>query len=113
MRLAAITLAVVALLGVASSSARADHGWDYSLGQVTTVGHYGHPGYRGGLYRYYDYGAAPVIVVPLVPPPVVHRVLPPVVYPPVYGRYGYGGYRHGRDFDFHYRGRNFGFSFGF
>ena len=106
MRLAAITLAVVALLGLAPSSARADHGWD-RFGQVTTVGHYGHPGYRGGFHRYYGYGAAPVIVVPLVPR------YPAVVFPPIYGGYPYGGYRHGRDFDFHYRGRNFGFSFGF
>ena len=108
MRLAAITLAVVVVLGLASSSALADHGWDYS--KVTTVGHYGHPGprgYHGGFYRHYGPRPAPVIVVPMVPR------YPVIIHPPVH--HGYGGYRYGYDpgFDFHYRGRNFGFSFGF
>lgn len=115
MRLSAIALAVICLLGVTPSRVQADHGWDrgesLSLGYVTVAGHHGYPGYHNGYYRHFGYRPGPVVVVPLLPVPPV-RVYPH--HPPVYRGYRSWDYPYGRDrFDFHYRGRNFGFSFGF
>ena len=125
MRRVALCLAVVAVMALASETAFAGH----PQVAVTTVKHYGSYSPHG-YYPGYGYGAAPVIVQPMVPghPAIVYPVPghPPVVRPPMHPRHRHGyrpeyrhGYRHGYGypsysrFGFGYQGKDFGISIRF
>jgi len=123
MRRMALSLAVLAAVGLAANAALAGSSSpSVSLHVGTTmVGHQGQHGtslgYRSYRYgrpqgpRYYRYGHGPVIVRPMVPrrPPAIYAVpgYPPV-HAPVYRRY----YNSPRG-SLHYQGRGFGISIGF
>lgn len=128
MRRTALMLAVLALVGLAASTALAGPSSPSVSVQVgpTLVGHHGHPGYspgyrshRPGYHRPPHYrspyrGRPPVIIYPMVPghPPVMVPIPghPPVVLPPPHHRYRRPYGPHG---SIHYRGSGFGISIGF
>jgi len=113
MRRVTLSLVVLAVVGLAASTALAGSSAPKVALQLgpTLVAHHGphghghgHPGHHPHAYRPYHRG--PVIVRPIVPPP------PPVIYSyPSY--YPYQPYYYGPSGAIHYRGSNFGISIGF
>jgi hypothetical protein len=118
MRRVTLSLVVLAVVGLAASTALAGTSSPKVSLQLgpTLVAHHGSPGYGHG-HRSYRYGhhprpyhpyrpGGPVIVRPIVPPP------PAVIYPyPSYDRYQ--PYYYGPSGGIHYRGPGFGISIGF
>ncbi|NUQ66204.1 MAG: hypothetical protein HUU20_27395 [Pirellulales bacterium] len=113
MRRAAMVLAAFVSVALVAGTALADHGRSGGNVAIQTVshghhdygrhGHHGHHGYHGyhGYYRSGCYG----------PPAYYGPVYRVPVYPPVY--YGYPSYYRHPSSNFHYHGRNFGFSVDF
>jgi hypothetical protein len=113
MRRVTLSLVVLAVVGLAASTALADSSSPKVALQLgpTLVAHHGSHGHGHGHpgpapYRYHSYRRGPVIVRPIVPPP------PAVIYPyPSY--YRYQPYYYGPSGGIHYRGPGFGISIGF
>ncbi len=111
MRRVTLSLVVLAVVGLASSTALAGSSSPKVSLQLgpTLVAHHGPhgPSYRGHHpHRYHSYRRGPVIVRPIVPLP------PPVIYTyPSY--YPYQPYYYSPHGAIRYQGRGFGISIGF
>ena len=116
MRRVTLSLVVLAVVGLAASTAWAGTSSpkvSLQLGPTLVAHHgphghsYGHRGHHP--HRYHSYRRGPVIVRPIGPPP------PPVIYSyPSYYRYRPYYYEYyGPSGGIHYRGSNFGISIGF